>query len=102
MSGKTFRIYKFRSMYTDSEARGRAIWAKKEDTRITWIGRFMRATHIDETPQVFNILRGDMSLIGPRPERAEFVASLERSYRMGPSEIPLWQHRGRCFDQTTI
>ena len=79
MSGKTFRIYKFRSMYTDSEARGRAIWAKKEDTRITWIGRFMRATHIDETPQVFNILRGDMSLIGPRPERAEFVASLEKT-----------------------
>jgi exopolysaccharide biosynthesis polyprenyl glycosylphosphotransferase len=76
--GKPFRIYKFRSMRSDAEHNGRAIWAIENDTRVTGIGRFMRATHLDELPQVFNILRGDMSLIGPRPEREELAVELEK------------------------
>lgn len=78
-NGRKFTIYKFRSMHTDSEFTGRATWASKGDPRVTRIGRFMRATHMDELPQVWNILCGEMSLIGPRPERQEFVATLERS-----------------------
>src|SRR5438067_8102966 len=78
LRGKPFRIYKFRSMRTDAESAKHAIWATENDPRITRIGRFLRATHLDELPQVLNILRGDISLIGPRPERAEFVTELEK------------------------
>ncbi|MDQ6660230.1 MAG: sugar transferase [Chloroflexota bacterium] len=78
LQGKSFRIYKFRSMRADSEQQG-AQWASEHDARITQIGRFLRATHLDELPQVFNILRGDMSLIGPRPEQAAFVTELEKT-----------------------
>lgn len=80
-----FTIYKFRSMYIDAEKHG-AQWAQKNDPRITPVGRFIRATRLDEIPQVLNVLRGDMSLIGPRPERPEFVDSLAR-------EIPHYQLR---------
>jgi lipopolysaccharide/colanic/teichoic acid biosynthesis glycosyltransferase len=76
--GRIFRIYKFRSMYTDAEQGGYARWATKHDKRVTRLGRFIRATHLDELPQVVNILRGEMSLIGPRPERQEFVTELEK------------------------
>jgi len=74
-----FTIYKFRSMYIDAEKKG-AMWTEnnKNDSRITPIGRFMRQTHIDEIPQVVNILRGDISFVGPRPERPEFVSELKR------------------------
>ncbi|GCE20963.1 hypothetical protein KDK_47630 [Dictyobacter kobayashii] len=77
--GRPFLIYKFRSMYIDAEQMGKALWSRKHDVRITRMGRFMRATHLDELPQVINILRGEMSLIGPRPEREEFVVELEQS-----------------------
>jgi lipopolysaccharide/colanic/teichoic acid biosynthesis glycosyltransferase len=77
--GKKFQILKFRSMRVDAEAEGRAIWAAEHDQRVTRVGRFMRAVHLDELPQVINILRGEMSLIGPRPEREEFVSSLEKT-----------------------
>lgn len=86
LRGKPFRIYKFRSMHIDAEARGQAVWATKYDPRITKIGRLLRATHLDELPQLFNVLQGDMSLIGPRPERAEFVAELEKI-------IPFYRYR---------
>jgi exopolysaccharide biosynthesis polyprenyl glycosylphosphotransferase len=76
--GRTFRIFKFRSMSTDAGRVKHAAWVTKGDTRITRVGRILRATHLDELPQVLNILRGDMSLIGPRPERPEFVAELEK------------------------
>ncbi len=76
--GKPFRIYKFRSMHINAESEGRAMWATEHDKRVTRVGRFLRATHLDELPQLFNILRGDMSLIGPRPERVEFVTELEK------------------------
>jgi exopolysaccharide biosynthesis polyprenyl glycosylphosphotransferase len=77
--GKPFRIYKFRSMYANAEHNGRAVWATENDARVTRVGRFMRMFHLDEFPQVLNILRGDMSLIGPRPEREEFAVKLERN-----------------------
>lgn len=65
--GKTFKIYKFRSMVVGAEKTGSGVYSFKGDSRITWVGRFIRATSIDELPQLFNILKGDMSLIGPRP-----------------------------------
>lgn len=71
--GKVFRIYKLRSMVTDAERIGGHQWAKKKDNRVTKVGAFIRRTRIDELPQVINILKGEMSLIGPRPERPEFV-----------------------------
>lgn len=72
--GKVFRIYKLRSMVVDAERLGGHQWAKKGDSRVTKVGAFIRRTRIDELPQVLNILKGDMSIIGPRPERPEFVA----------------------------
>jgi len=76
--GQLFRIYKFRSTRTGAEAQG-AVWAQAADPRITRVGRLMRRTRIDELPQLWSILRGDMSLIGPRPERPEFTDQLERA-----------------------
>jgi sugar transferase (PEP-CTERM system associated) len=75
MGGKPFYVYKFRSMRTDAEAGG-AKWAVKNDPRVTPIGLFIRKTRIDEIPQLWNVLRGDMGLVGPRPERPEFVPYL--------------------------
>lgn len=71
VGGRTFWIYKFRSMIVDAEADGKAIPAAANDQRITRVGKFIRATRIDELPQFWNILRGDMSVVGPRPERLE-------------------------------
>ncbi|HKC89329.1 MAG TPA: exopolysaccharide biosynthesis polyprenyl glycosylphosphotransferase, partial [Blastocatellia bacterium] len=76
LRGRKFRIFKLRSMHADAEARG-PVWACENDPRVTRVGRVIRRLHIDETPQFFNILRGEMSLIGPRPERPEFVERLE-------------------------
>lgn len=73
-----FRIMKFRTMRTDAEEKGRAQWAKQNDSRVTRVGKILRRTHLDELPQMLNVLKGDISLIGPRPERPEFVAQLER------------------------
>lgn len=76
--GKPFQLYKFRSMPTTSEAQSGAVWAQENDPRIRPIGSFLRRYRIDELPQLFNILKGDMSFVGPRPERPEFVAELEK------------------------
>jgi lipopolysaccharide/colanic/teichoic acid biosynthesis glycosyltransferase len=76
--GRPFRIYKLRTMTQDAE-KGGARWATPGDPRVTWLGRFLRRTHLDELPQLWNVLRGDMSLVGPRPERPEFVPNLERA-----------------------
>jgi lipopolysaccharide/colanic/teichoic acid biosynthesis glycosyltransferase len=73
-----FMILKFRSMRQDAELATGAVWASKRDPRITAVGYFLRKTRLDEIPQLFNVLRGDMSLIGPRPERPSFYARLER------------------------
>jgi exopolysaccharide biosynthesis polyprenyl glycosylphosphotransferase len=76
--GHPFDILKFRSMRQDAEKDGVARWAEKNDTRVTRVGRFIRLTRIDELPQIFNVLRGDMSFVGPRPERPQFVRDLAR------------------------
>lgn len=71
--GRSFRIIKLRSMRQDAESGTGAVWCKEKDDRITPIGNLLRATHIDEFPQLINVIKGDMSLVGPRPERPEFV-----------------------------
>lgn len=75
LNGRRFRIVKFRSMRADAENNG-AQWAQKNDSRVTRVGRIMRATRIDELPQLWNVLRGDMTLVGPRPERPHFTEQL--------------------------
>jgi len=75
--GKDFLIYKFRTMRQDAESETGAVWAQKNDTRITRMGRFLRKSRLDELPQLFNVLKGDMSFIGPRPERPEMITALE-------------------------
>lgn len=78
LDGKPFHIHKLRTMQVDAE-KGGAQWSKPGDNRITPVGRFLRATHLDELPQLWNVLCGDMNLVGPRPERPEFVPNLERA-----------------------
>jgi sugar transferase (PEP-CTERM system associated) len=85
-SGRTFTLLKFRSMRADAEKAGLPIWAKENDDRITRVGRFIRKTRLDELPQLWNVLRGDMSFVGPRPERPFFVEQLAQ-------EIPFYQQR---------
>ncbi len=81
--GKQFVLYKFRSMTADAESDTGPVWAGDEDARVTRMGRFLRKTRLDELPQLFNVLKGDMSFVGPRPERPFFVAQLS-------SEIPYY------------
>lgn len=90
-SGRHFVVCKFRSMIPEAEKRKGAIWASQADNRITPIGKLLRQTHLDELPQLFNILRGEMSLVGPRPERPEFVENLVHHipfYRARHSVLP--------------
>ncbi|MDQ3076062.1 MAG: exopolysaccharide biosynthesis polyprenyl glycosylphosphotransferase [bacterium] len=75
LNGKVFKLFKLRSMIVDSEING-AVWAKKNDFRITPVGRILRKIHLDEIPQMMNVLKGDITLVGPRPERPEFVSLL--------------------------
>ena len=87
LEGKPFTIYKIRSMRVDAETATGAVWAARKDKRITFIGKILRQTHIDELPQLYNVLRGEMDIVGPRPERPEFVTELEKridgySYRL--------------------
>jgi len=84
--GVVFDVLKFRSMRVDAEDAGQAIWATKDDPRVTRVGGFMRKSRIDELPQLVNVLRGDMSFVGPRPERPEFVQKLEHT-------IPYYRER---------
>jgi len=84
--GREFSVYKFRSMSINAESDGVAQWAQKNDTRITRVGAFARKTRIDELPQIFNVLIGDMSFVGPRPERPQFVDTLS-------DDIPYYHER---------
>ncbi len=79
LNGKEFRLLKFRSMVADAEKLSGPAWASKDDPRITRVGRIIRKLRIDELPQIINVLRGEMSFVGPRPERKHFVEQLERS-----------------------
>jgi exopolysaccharide biosynthesis polyprenyl glycosylphosphotransferase len=84
--GKPFTILKFRSMRNDAEAAGAPQWAEEEDPRVIRGGRMLRRFRLDELPQLWNVLRGEMSIVGPRPERPEFMEQLE-------SGVPFWAHR---------
>ena len=86
LRGRRFTIFKFRSMYANAETAGRAVWAQEHDSRITTVGRYMRKFRLDELPQMLNVLRGEMSVVGPRPERPEFLALLAR-------EVPFYTLR---------
>ena len=86
LDGEPFTLYKFRSMYRDAEAHTGAVWAVKDDPRITPVGRWLRRLRLDELPQLFNVIRGEMSIVGPRPERPEFVGVLQE-------KIPYYRQR---------
>ena len=85
--GRIFTIYKFRSMYIDAEQQSGAVWAQQNDPRVTLVGRFLRRTRLDEFPQLVNVIRGDMNIVGPRPERPSIFARLREDI----SEYPLRQ-----------
>jgi len=84
-AGRNFTLFKLRTMKPDAEDNGPQ-WAERDDRRVTKFGRWLRRTRLDEVPQLWNVLRGDMSLVGPRPERPEFVSRLEE-------EIPFYRAR---------
>jgi sugar transferase (PEP-CTERM system associated) len=86
LNDSIFTVYKFRSMYADAEARTGPVWARKDDPRVTPVGKWLRRLRLDELPQLLNILKGEMSLVGPRPERPEFVSSLSE-------KIPYYSYR---------
>ena len=85
-NGVPFTLYKFRSMVDHAESETGAVWAAKDDPRVTLLGRWLRKLRLDELPQLFNVLKGDMSIVGPRPERPEFVSEFEK-------RIPFYQQR---------
>jgi sugar transferase (PEP-CTERM system associated) len=85
-NGANFTVFKFRSMFQDAEAKSGAVWASKNDPRVTPLGRWLRRLRLDELPQLINVLRGEMGIVGPRPERPEFVSVLVK-------QIPYYQQR---------
>jgi len=80
LDGRSFKLYKFRSMRMDAEPDGQPKWTRNRDDRVTRIGAFLRRTSLDELPQIYNVLKGEMSLVGPRPERPEFVERFKERY----------------------
>lgn len=85
--GRIFTIFKFRSMYIDAEQQSGAVWAQRNDPRVTFVGRFLRRARLDELPQLVNVIRGDMNIVGPRPERPSIFARLREDI----TEYPLRQ-----------
>jgi lipopolysaccharide/colanic/teichoic acid biosynthesis glycosyltransferase len=98
-NGRTFVLSKFRSMRKDAEKGGTPIWAKDGDDRVTRVGRFIRMTRLDELPQLWNVVKGDMSLVGPRPalpgETARYSNRLRIRLQVKPGLTGLWQVNGR-------
>ena len=98
--GETFTLYKFRSMVTTSESDGRpALCSGKGDKRLTCVGRFLREHHLDELPQLWNVLKGEMSFVGPRPERRFFV---DKIMYINPAYALLYQLRPGLFSAATL
>lgn len=104
LGGEQFTILKFRSMRVDAEVGGQAVWATKDDDRVTPVGRFIRATRIDELPQLLNVLRGDMNVVGPRPERPSIFVRLREDIQLFPVRqrvkpgITGWAQINRSYD----
>jgi lipopolysaccharide/colanic/teichoic acid biosynthesis glycosyltransferase len=88
LGGRPFSIIKFRTMRPDAEVGGRAVWASTEDDRVTLVGKYLRRSRLDELPQLLNVLRGDMNVVGPRPERPQLIQELR-------TQIPAYQQRQR-------
>jgi len=106
LGGRPFMLYKFRTMYTDAEAGTGPVWSSREDDRVTSVGRFLRRHRLDEIPQFWNVLRGDMSVVGPRPERPAFVSYLREEIQEYPLRqrvrpgITGWAQVNQDADQT--
>ena len=97
-------VLKYRTMYIDAESRSGATWATENDPRITPVGRFLRKTRLDELPQFINVIKGDMSLIGPRPERPDFYTKLEQDipfFTERTYDVLTWHH-GACTSQSRL
>lgn len=106
LGGKPFTMYKFRTMHVNAEADGRAVWAKQADPRVTLVGRVLRRARLDELPQLYNVLRGEMNVVGPRPERPTIFANLRENIpeyslrqRVKPG-ITGWAQINQCYDVT--
>lgn len=106
LGGRAFLIYKFRTMHVDAEAATGAVWATKSDPRVTLLGRVLRKTRLDELPQLINVLRGDMNIVGPRPERPSIFARLRRDIadyplrQLAKPGITGWAQINHDYDQT--
>ena len=104
--GKPFMMFKFRTMKINAEADGRAVWAVKSDPRITLIGNLLRKTRLDELPQLLNVIRGDMNIVGPRPERPTIFADLRQTIPQYPMRqrvkpgITGWAQINQAYDAT--
>jgi lipopolysaccharide/colanic/teichoic acid biosynthesis glycosyltransferase len=102
--GRLFKMYKFRTMRVDAEADGKAVWAQKGDTRVTSIGGFLRKTRLDEIPQLYNVICGDMNVVGPRPERPSIFAQLRENIPQYPCRqrvkpgITGWAQINQAYD----
>lgn len=102
--GRLFKMYKFRTMRVDAESDGRAVWATKSDPRTTSVGKFLRRTRLDELPQLYNVLRGDMNVVGPRPERPTIFAELRENIPQYPQRqrvkpgITGWAQINQSYD----
>ena len=97
--GRPFYIYKFRSMRVDAEKNGPALYQHERDTRMTKVGRFLRVHHLDELPQLWNVVRGDMSFIGPRPERKFYI---DQIMKLDPRYAYLYQIRPGVTSYATL
>jgi lipopolysaccharide/colanic/teichoic acid biosynthesis glycosyltransferase len=106
MGGRAFNIIKFRSMRADAEQGTGAVWATQNDPRVTPVGRFLRKTRLDELPQLFNVIRGDMNIVGPRPERPSIFAQLRQNIQEYPLRqrarpgITGWAQINQAYDST--